>query len=69
MISESRKAIVAFVLGLLGPLAVLLASPNDLDWRSFVSALVAGLIVGLGTYAVPNAPKLYPLAGHRLVLG
>ena len=60
MISESRKAIVAFVLGLLGPIAVLLASPADLDARTVASAVVAGLIVGLGTWAVPNAPRTLP---------
>jgi hypothetical protein len=57
MISESRKAIVAFLLAFLGPVGVLLASDVALDWRNVLSAFVAGLIVGLGTYVVPNAPK------------
>jgi hypothetical protein len=59
MLAESRKAIVAFLVAFLGPLGVLLAATDvALDWRVVTSAVVAGLIAGLATYAVPNAPKV-----------
>lgn len=58
MIAESRKAIVAFLLAFLGPIGVLLAATDvALDWRVVASAVVAGLIAGLATYAVPNAER------------
>ena len=58
MISESRKAIAAFIVAFLGPLAVLLATNNPIGWREFAAALVAGIIAGFTTWLVPNATKL-----------
>ena len=63
MISETRKAWIAFFLGFLGPIGVLLASDTELSVRSVLAALVAGLITGLGTFFVPNAA---PKGGLRL---
>ena len=59
MLSESRKAVAAFVLAFLGPLAVLLAATDQpIGVREVLSALVAGVIAGLGTWVIPNATKL-----------
>jgi hypothetical protein len=58
MITPVDKAIVAFLLAFLGPIGVLLAATDvALDWRVVASAVVAGLIAGLATYAVPNAER------------
>lgn len=57
MISESRKAIAAFLLAFLGPIGVLLtATDQELNVRNGLASLVAGLIAGLGTYFMSNKP-------------
>jgi hypothetical protein len=59
MISESRKAIVAFLLAFLGPLVTLLTAFDvELGWRVVLATLLTGLVAGLGTYVVPNSPKV-----------
>lgn len=56
-VAEIRKAIAAFLLAFLGPIGVVLAATDQpLDWRVVVSAVISGLVAGLTTYAVPNAP-------------
>jgi hypothetical protein len=56
MISESRKAIVAFLLAFLGPIGVLLAATDqELNVRNVLASLVAGVIAGLATYFTTNA--------------
>lgn len=61
----AHKAIVAAVVGFIGPVLVYLASwlssPDPWSWRSFLSAVIGSaltsLVAGGGTYAVPNQPK------------
>lgn len=49
------KAIVSAVLAFLAPLLALIISNADLDWRGWLGSVIAGLIAGLSTFAVPNA--------------
>ena len=64
MISESRKAIAAFIVAFLGPIGVLLAADTPLDWRGVLSAFVAGgttdplLLVNDGFWPDIDAEKL-----------
>lgn len=58
MISESRKAVAAFIVAFLGPLAVLLATSNPIGWREVLAAFVAGTIAGFTTWLVPNKSQL-----------
>jgi hypothetical protein len=57
VVSESRKAIVAFVVAFLGPIGGLLATNVPLDARSWGAAAAFGVAAGLATYLTPNAPK------------
>ncbi len=47
------KAQVAALIAFLGPLATFVAVEGAWDWRAFVGALIAAVIAGLSTYAVP----------------
>jgi hypothetical protein len=57
MISESRKAIAAFLIAFLTPVSTMLATAHPIDWRAWVTAVVAGLLAGAAIWVVPNAPK------------
>ena len=54
MISESRKAIAAFIVAFLTPVGTMLASGQPLDWRVWAASVVAGLIAAFTTWIVPN---------------
>jgi len=54
-IAPYRKAVLAWAMGTLTALAP--AIPNGLTLREGMAAWVAGLIAGLGVYAVPNEPE------------
>lgn len=56
------KAIVAAVLAFLAPVVTLVASPAVLDWRGVLGAVLAGIVAGLATYAVPNKPAPAPVS-------
>lgn len=55
--SAARKAWTGAAVAFLGPLlTLLLATDQDLDWRSVVAAVVSGLVGGLGVYQTTNEP-------------
>jgi len=58
MISESRKAIAAFIVAFLGPLGALLATSTPIGWRESIAALILGLIAGFATWIVPNGSRV-----------
>lgn len=63
VIAGSRKAIVAAGLAFLAPIgAVLTATDQPLDWRTFAAAAVSGVITGGGVWLTANAQPTAPPA-------
>lgn len=57
-IAAYRKAIVAAVVALLGPILTYIAATGDWSWRAFIGSVITGVVAGLGTFQVSNAPAV-----------
>lgn len=57
MISESRKAIAAFLIAFLTPVSTMLAAAYPIDWRTWTTAIISGLLAGLAIWVVPNTVR------------
>jgi hypothetical protein len=55
-IAQVRKAIAAAVLAAAAVLVSASQSKGSLDQTDYISAVIAGLIAGVGVFYVPNAP-------------
>lgn len=54
-IAPYRKAVLAWAMALLSALAAVL--PEGVTLTEAMGAWIAGLLAGLGVYAVPNEPE------------
>lgn len=52
--AQSGKAWVAAAVGFFAPIGALLAGQQEITWRTFAAAVVAGIVAGVSVYSTRN---------------